>query len=69
MIINSTRSTFQIQQHSISFIPSTHLMENFKVLTGKTFNPVTGFVNSLIIATGATACAVYFSTLTRNNFV
>lgn len=64
MITNATRSTVQIQQHAISLIPSTHLAENLKVLTGKTFNPVTGFVNSLVISTGATVLSVYFSTLT-----
>ncbi len=64
MIVNATRSTVQIQSHAISLIPSTHIMQNFKVLVGKTFNPVTGFFNSVIIATGATACSVYFSTLT-----
>ncbi len=69
MIVNATRSTVQIQQHAMSLIPSTHLMDNFKVLMGKTFNPVTGFINSVIIATGATACAVYFSTLTAYSLV
>ena len=64
MISNATRSTVQIQQHAISLIPSTHLADNLKVLTGKTFNPITGFINSLVISTGATICAVYFSTLT-----
>jgi multiple sugar transport system permease protein len=64
MLANATRSTYQIQQHAISLIPSEFLLNNFKVLTGKTFNPVTGFINSLIIATGSTLCAVYFSTLT-----
>ena len=64
MIANATRSTYQIQQHAISLIPSTHLAENLKVLTGKTFNPITGFLNSVVISTGATVCAVYFSTLT-----
>ena len=64
MIANATRSTVQIQSHAISLIPSTHLLENMKVLTGKTFNPITGFINSLVIATGATVLSVYFSTLT-----
>ena len=64
MISNATRSTVQIQQHAISLSPSTHLADNLKVLTGKTFNPITGFINSLVISTGATICAVYFSTLT-----
>ena len=64
MIINSTRNTPEIQQNAISFIPSTNLANNWAVLTGKTFNPFTGFINSLIISTGATLCAIYFSTLT-----
>ena len=64
MFINSTRSTFEIQQQAISLIPSTHLMENFKVFNGKSFNPTTGFINSVIVAVGATALTVYFSTLT-----
>ena len=64
MIANATRSTYQIQQHAISLIPSTYLADNLKVLTGKTFNPITGFFNSLIISSGATVCAIYFSTLT-----
>ena len=64
MIINSTRSTTQIQQHAISLVPSTHLLENFKVLTGKPFDPIKGFINSMIISCGATICTVYFSTMT-----
>lgn len=64
MIANATRSTYQIQQHAISLIPSEFLSNNFKVLTGKSFNPATGFWNSLLVSTGSTACAVYFSTLT-----
>ena len=64
MIVNATRSTVQIQSHAISLLPSSHLLNNMKVLTGKTFNPVTGFVNSVVISTGATICSVYFSTLT-----
>jgi len=35
-----------------------------KVLHGKSFNPVRGFINSLIVSTGVTACTVYFSLLT-----
>ncbi len=69
MIVNATRSTVQIQSHAISLIPSTHILENFKVLTGKTFNPVSGFINSVIIATGATVCSVYFSTMTAYSLV
>ena len=64
MIVNSTRSTTQIQQHAVSLIPSTYLLNNLKILTGKSFNPVKGFINSIIVATGSTACTVYFSTIT-----
>ncbi len=64
MIVNATRSTTQIQQHAVSLIPSTYLMNNFKILTGKSFSPMVGFKNSVIISTCATLCATYFSTLT-----
>ena len=64
MFINATRNTFQIQQQAISLIPSKHLLDNFRVLEVMDFNVVTGFLNSLLVSTGATLCAVYFSTLT-----
>ena len=64
MIVNSTRSTTQIQQHAISLIPSHYLLNNFKIFEGMTFNPSVGFVNSLIISVGATALTVYFAALT-----
>lgn len=64
MIINSTRSTYQIQQNAVSFIPSTYLINNLKILLGKSFNPAVGFMNSMIISVGTTACSLYFSTLT-----
>ena len=64
MIVNSTRSTTEIQQHAISLLPSKYLFNNLKILTGKSFNPLVGFRNSIIISTGATLCTVYFSTLT-----
>ena len=64
MVINATRSTTEIQQHAISLIPSKYMMSNLQILTGKSFNPIRGFINSMIISVGATACTVYFSTLT-----
>ncbi len=64
MIVNATRSTYEIQQHAISLLPSKFLFSNLEVLQGKSFNPIRGFINSVIISTGATACAVYFSSLT-----
>jgi multiple sugar transport system permease protein len=64
MIVNATRSTYEIQQHAIALLPSKFLFSNLEVLQGKSFNPVRGFINSVVISTGATACAVYFSSLT-----
>ncbi len=64
MIVNSTRSTTQIQQHAVSFIPSSFAWSNFQILTGKSFNPAVGFMNSLIVSVGVTALATYFSSMT-----
>ena len=64
MIVNSTRSTTQIQQHAVSLLPSKYFLNNFRILTGKSFNPAKGFMNSLIISVGVCACSLYFSTLT-----
>lgn len=64
MIVNATRSTTEIQQHAISLIPSSYMMNNIKILLGKSFNPIVGFGNSLIISIGATVLAIYFSSLT-----
>ena len=64
IIVNATRSTTEIQQHAISLIPSSYMMNNVKILLGKSFNPAVGFGNSLIISIGATALAIYFSSLT-----
>ncbi len=64
MLVNATRSTYQIQQHPISLIPSKYLMNNFKILTGKSFNPAVGFLNSFIVSVGVCLCSLYFSTLT-----
>ena len=69
MIVNATRSTYQIQSHAVSIIPSKYLMNNWQILNGKQFNAMQGFINSLIIAIGATVCAVYFSTLTAYSIV
>jgi len=65
MIVNSTRSTPEIQSTAVTLIPSEHILHNYEILTSKDmFNPITGFVNSVIISTLSTLCAVYFSTLT-----
>ena len=64
MFVNSTRSTWEIQQHAVSFIPSKYFLSNWQVLTSKSFNPAKGFVNSLIVSCGITGITLYFSTLT-----
>lgn len=64
MIINSTRDTYQIQQHAVSFVPGTHFFKNLEILTGKSFDPMQGFINSLIISVCSTICTIYFSTMT-----
>lgn len=64
MIMNATRSTFEIQQHAISLLPSKFLFSNLDVFAGKSFKPLVGFKNSMIISTGATLCTVYFASLT-----
>jgi multiple sugar transport system permease protein len=64
MFMNATRSTFEIQQSAVSFLPSKFLLSNWSKLLGKSFNPAVGFMNSMLVSTGATVCAVYFSSLT-----
>lgn len=64
MLMNATRSTTEIQQQALSLLPSGYFMNNLKILLGKSFNPLRGFANSMIISCCSTLCAVYFSTLT-----
>ncbi|MDR2194274.1 MAG: carbohydrate ABC transporter permease [Treponema sp.] len=64
MFMNATRSTYEIQQSAVSLLPSRYFFSNWSILIGKSFNPLIGFMNSLIVSTGATVCAVYFSSLT-----
>ncbi len=69
MLVNSTRSTTEIQQHAVSLIPSNYLFKNLSILLGKTFRPTVGFMNSMIISVCSTALATYFSTLTAYGLV
>jgi multiple sugar transport system permease protein len=64
MFMNATRSTYEIQQSAVSLLPSKYFFNNWAILLGKSFNPLVGFLNSLMVSTGATLCAVYFSSLT-----
>ena len=63
MIVNSTRSSQQIQQ-GVSLIPSKYFAYNWQVLQSKNFDLMTGFRNSAIISFGSTILSVYFSALT-----
>lgn len=69
MFVNATRDTFQIQQEALSLIPSTHLFDNIKILIGKTFDPIRGLTNSMIISVSSTICTIYFSALTAYGLV
>lgn len=62
MIVNSTRSGAEISS-SFTFIPGTHLVENWKILFGY-FNLFKGMLNSVIVAVPATLLGAYFSALT-----
>ncbi len=65
MLVNATRSTAQIQAHAVSLIPGSSLAKNIKLLsTKKTFQPLVGMKNSLIISASTTILTVYFASLT-----
>ena len=68
LLVNATRSTTQIQE-GISLIPSTHALENYKILLGKGLNLPLGFMNSLTISVATTVITVYFSMLTAYGLV
>ena len=63
LLVNATRSTTEIQQ-GLSLLPSTHLIENYKILLSKGLNMPRGFANSLFVAVASTVVTVYFSMLT-----
>lgn len=68
LIVNATRSTVEIQQ-GISFLPSTHMVENYGILVGRGLDMVRGFSNSLLVAAASTVITVYFSLLTAYGLV
>jgi multiple sugar transport system permease protein len=68
LIVNATRSTTEIQQ-GISILPSTHLIENYRLLLGRGLNLPRGFANSLFLAATSTVVTVYFSLLTAYGLV
>lgn len=60
LLVNSTRSTAQIQQ-GISLLPSHNLLTNWKTLTNRGFSISRGFLNSVEISVAVTVLTVYFS--------
>ena len=68
LIVNATRSTSEIQQ-GLSILPSTHLIDNYKILLSKGLNLPRGFANSLFVAVASTLITVYFSMLTAYGLV
>ncbi len=68
LIVNATRSTLQIQQ-GISMLPSTHIVENYKILLSKGLDLPRGTINSLWLAGAITVVTVYFSFLTAYGIV
>jgi len=69
MMVNATRDSHAIQQSAIALFPSNALARNYAVFGIKSFNPFTGFKNSMIISVSATILTVYFSTLTAYSLV
>ncbi|MBN1303239.1 MAG: carbohydrate ABC transporter permease [Anaerolineales bacterium] len=63
LLVNATRSTPEIQQ-GLAFFPSTHLMDNYRILRSKGLNLWLGFGNSTFISLATTVLTVYFSMLT-----
>lgn len=68
LIVNATRSTTEIQQ-GISILPSTHLIDNYRILLSKGLNLWQGFGNSFFVAVASTLVTVYFSMLTAYGIV
>jgi ABC-type glycerol-3-phosphate transport system permease component len=68
LIVNATRSTTEIQQ-GISILPSTHLIENYRLLLSKGLNMPRGFANSMFLAVSSTVVTVYFSLLTAYGLI
>jgi len=68
LIVNATRSTTEIQQ-GIGMLPSSHLVENYRILLSKGIKIGHGFQNSFFLAFSTTLISVYFSLLTAYGMV
>lgn len=69
MFMNGTRSTPEINANSMGLLPSKYLSMNWKIVMSKSFDPMTGFINSFIVSAGATVLSVYFSAMTAYSIV
>ncbi len=68
LLVNATRSTTEIQQ-GISILPSTHLIENYKILLSKGLDLGRGFANSFFLSVSSTLVTLYFSMLAAYGIV
>ncbi len=68
LLVNATRSTTEIQQ-GISILPSTHLIENYKILLSKGLDLGRGFANSFFLSISSTLVTLYFSMLAAYGIV
>ena len=69
MFMNGTRSTPEINANSLGLLPSKYIKLNWDIVMSKSFDAMTGFVNSLIVSSGATILSVYFSAMTAYSIV
>ena len=69
MFMNGTRSTAEINANSLGLLPSKYIKLNWDIVMSKSFDAMTGFVNSLIVSSGATVLSVYFSAMTAYSIV
>jgi len=68
LLVNASRSTVEIQQ-GISLFPSTHLIENYRLIVSKGLDMPRGFGNSLYVSLATTVLSVYFGMLTAYGVV
>jgi multiple sugar transport system permease protein len=65
MFFNATRSTPEIQQQALPFLPSSFIGNNMRVIiNSRSFDPLLGLRNSMIVSSGTVFSAIYFSSLT-----
>ena len=62
MLINATRNNAEINS-GLSLIPSTHALDNWRILTSRNFQIWQGFGNSFFVSACVTILCVYFSSL------